>query len=115
MTRAGRWLWRQGEQGSWGPLTRTHLVCVNWGLHQPLLDDACLRQDIVKVHGCLFGCRCAPGLLVGPSSLEALLPLLQAQDHDPAFRDLVLNVVRPGKTLMSEVRREGAPAADAAA
>lgn len=37
--------------------------------------------------------RIPPVLLSTQASLEQLLPLLQAQDHDPAFRDIVLSVV----------------------
>lgn len=49
------------------------------------------------------------GQLLGPGSMEALVPLLQAQDHDPAFRDIVLAAVteeggRPDGSDLADVR-----------
>ncbi len=77
-----------------------HLLHVNLDVADLLVHD---KSRALAVEGSV-----APGMLSTPASLEALLPLLQAQDHDPAFRDLVLKLVPQQHGLVSpEVRCGG--------
>uniref|UniRef100_A0A7S3VS70 Uncharacterized protein n=1 Tax=Dunaliella tertiolecta TaxID=3047 RepID=A0A7S3VS70_DUNTE len=81
------------------PRLQLHKECISVNLDAAdLISHGKARARAVEA-------RSSPGLLTAHSSLDALLPLLQAQDHDATFHDLVMDMVEhPEQEATSQAR-----------